>query len=694
MNRLLVEIGTEEIPAGYIQPALKSFASILLKKMDDARIQHGDIKTYGTPRRLAVIVTDVAPKQLSLSTEMMGPPERIGLDASGKLTVAAQKFAEKTGVPAAQLKVKETEKGRYFYAVKTERGAASKNVFKEMLPDVILSLPFPKSMRWADLTISFARPIHTIAALLGTDVIPFRVGNISSGRNTFGHRFMKPGKIRLSSPDNYLNALSDAWVLADTCKRKETLEMQMTEAVTRISGQVIPDDELLETVAHLIEYPAAIVGRFDEAFLELPNEILITAMREHQKYFAVVDAKDQLMPYFVAINNTQAKDMDLVTKGHERVLRARLSDAQFFVATDLKTSLDDKVEKLKSVLFQANLGSMLDKTNRVIKLADWLATAEKLKQAQLRSIARAAHLCKADLVSHAVIEFPKLQGVMGRVYALKQNEEIQTATAIEEHYRPTYSGGALPETLEGSVLSISDKMDSICGCFSAGLIPTGAADPYALRRQANGIILIALKNRFGFSLKAVIRESLTMFEHKKADDIEALSEKIVEFFKGRMAHLLEEENISKDAVAAVLAVSTDTIGGVWEKARSLQKLKSAPDFEILATAFKRVVNIIRKADTSETAAQTVEPALFEHESERALLEQFRTAQQNVLGHIHSGQIDQAFGDIALMREPVDRFFDDVMVMAEDAGIRKNRLALLGQIAGLFDLLADFSKIST
>jgi glycyl-tRNA synthetase beta chain len=694
MNRLLVEIGTEEIPAGYIQPALNAFSAILVKKMADARIEHGDVKTFGTPRRLAIMISDVAPKQLSLSVEMMGPPERIGMDENGKLTVAAQKFAEKTGVPASQLKVRETEKGRYVYAVKTERGRASKKVLAEMLPEAILSVPFPKSMRWADLTIAFARPIHNIAALLGGEVIPFCVGNVRSSRNTFGHRFMKPGKIKLASPDDYLSRLSEAWVLADHDERVKILKNQMAQAVAAVNGRVIEDEELVETVSHLIEYPAAVIGRFDDAFLELPKEILITAMREHQKYFAVEDHQDQLMPYFVAINNTKARDMNLVTKGHERVLRARLSDARFFVATDLKTSLDDQVEKLKSVLFQAKLGSMHDKTCRIEQLSGWLAKAEGTADNQIQAIARAAYLCKADLVSHAVIEFPKLQGIMGRVYALKQNEATAAASAIEEHYRPTYAGGPLPETLEGAVLCIADKLDSICGCFSVGLIPTGAADPYALRRQANGIILVALKNRFSFSLSAMIRESLAMFGHPNDSDIALMTEKIVEFFKGRMASLLEAEGVSRDAVAAVLAISTDTIGGVWEKAHSLQKLKSAPDFPVLATAFKRVVNIIRKADTSETGAQTVQPSLFEHASEKALLEKFQAVQQTVLAHIKQGEIDRAFADIAAMRESVDRFFDDVMVMAEDVNIRKNRLALLGQIAGLFDLLADFSKIST
>lgn len=693
MNRLLVEIGTEEIPAGYIQPALKAFASLLALKLDDARIGHGDVRTFGTPRRLAVMVADVADRQLALSTEIMGPPERIGIDANGQLTVAAQKFAEKTGVSPATLKLRETDKGRYLYAIKTERGSASKGVLAALLPEVILSLPFPKSMRWADLTIAFARPIHSLAALLGSQVIAFSVGNVTSTRYTFGHRFMKPGKIKLTCADEYLPSLSSAFVLADRDGRVRELESQMAETVGRVNGRVIEDEELKDTVAHLIEYPAAIAGRFDDGFLELPREILITAMREHQKYFAVVDEKDRLMPYFVAINNTRASDMALVTRGHERVLRARLSDARFFYDADLKIPLDHQVEKLKSVLFQARLGSMFDKTLRVERLCGWLSTAEKLNADSLRDIARAARLCKADLVSHAVIEFPKLQGIMGRVYALKQQESASCAVAIEEHYRPTASGGRLPETVEGAVLGICDKMDSICGCFSVGLIPTGAADPYALRRQANGIILIALKHGFSFSLEALIRESLSMFEGLGVDDTLDLAAKILEFFKGRMAHLLEEDGISRDAVAAVLAVSTDTIGGVWRKARALQDLKSAPDFEILATAFKRVVNIIRKADSSDTGA-AVDESVFEHASETALFRRFEAVQQAVVSHIGEGRMDLAFADIAGMRESVDRFFDDVMVMAEDPRIRRNRLALLGRIAGLFDLLADFSKIST
>jgi glycyl-tRNA synthetase beta chain len=548
-------------------------------------------------------------------------------------------------------------------------------------------------MRWAALKIQFARPIHTIAALLGKDVVSFQVGDVKSGRNTFGHRFMAPKKIKLSSPDQYIERLFEASVIADISLRREQLVTQMNEAVARINGQVIPDDELVDTVTNLIEFPAAVVGRFDDEFLELPREILITAMRVHQKYFAVEDLSGNLMPYFVAVNNTKANDMDLVAKGHERVLRARLADAQFFFNTDLKNSLDEKKEKLKSVLFQADLGSMYDKTARIEKLAVFLSANQNLDAQQTAQIQRAAGLCKADLVSHAVVEFPKLQGIMGRVYALRQNEAENVGMAIEEHYQPTSAGARLPETIEGAVLSISDKIDSICGCFSINLIPTGASDPYALRRQANGIILIALKNNFSFSLNVLIEKSLQLFDQCNASETDLLTERIIDFLKGRMAHLLEAEGVSKDAVAAVLAVSNDNIPTIWKKAHALQRLKSEPDFEILAIAFKRVVNIIKKADSSETVSQSVKESLFEHESESDLYKSYKEINLLVGSHIDNGNIDKAFSEIASMRESVDRFFEDVMVMAEDMDIRRNRLALLGQISGLFERLADFSKIS-
>jgi len=694
MNRLLVEIGTEEIPAGYIHPALESFSSILQKKMADARIAHGEISTYGTPRRLTIVIEDVSRKQSPLSVEIMGPPERIGIDDKGNLSVPGIKFSEKIGVSPKQIKIKETEKGRYLYATKTDRGIVSKSLLKEILPETILSIHFPKTMRWADLKIQFTRPIHSIVALLGKDVISFLVGNIKSSRVTFGHRFMAPKKINLSSPDQYLEILSDAFVMADIRQRKDKLVSQMNKTVAQVSGHVIPDDELVDTVTNLVEYPAAVVGRFDDEFLDLPREILLTAMRVHQKYFGVVDGQGNLMPYFVAVNNTKANDLALVAKGHERVLRARLADAQFFFNADLKNSLDEKKKKLKSVLFQAELGSMYDKTSRLEKLVVYLSSIQNLDENQTSQVVKAAGLCKADLVSHVVVEFPKLQGVMGRVYADNQKESANVGVAIEEHYRPTFAGDHLPKTLEGSVLSIADKIDSICGCFSIGLIPTGASDPYALRRQANGIILIALENKFSLSIEGLVKEGLNLFGKNDPLEVDPVTNKILSFLKGRMAHLLESEEVSKDAVAAVLSVSNDNIPTIWKKAHALQLLKSEPDFEILAAAFKRVVNIIKKADSSEVDSQAVNESLFENDSESMLFNLYKDINRRVIDHIENGDINKAFSDIASMRESVDRFFDDVMVMAENLDVRKNRLALLGKISGLFALLADFSKIST
>ncbi len=699
MNRLLVEIGTEEIPAGYIQPALASFSSGLEKKLAECRITHGTLQTYGTPRRLTVVVDDVADKQTALAVEMTGPPARVALDQDGRPTVPGIRFAEKVGVPPSALKVVTTEKGEYVCAVKTERGLTTKAILRQMLPEVILGISFPKTMRWADQSIYFTRPIHSIAALLGKQVVSFFVGNVKSGRQTFGHRFMAPKKIRLSDPDPYLSLLAEAFVLADIKERQKVLVEQMERAVTAVGGQVIPDAELVDTVTHLVEYPAVAVGRFDEAFLCLPREILITAMRVHQKYFAVVDGKDNLLPYFVAVNNTRPRDMDLVVRGHERVLRARLADARFFVDADLKTTLDEKQKKLAAVLFQAELGSMAAKTDRIEAIARYLAGRLVLEDTRTRWILRAARLCKADLVSHAVVEFPKLQGIMGRVYALAQNEPEAVAAAIEEHYRPAWAGAPLPDSLEGAVVSIADKIDSICGCFAIGLIPTGASDPYGLRRQANGIVLTALARQFPFSLESLVDETLTLFPQAAAAtaDSAALAGNVTAFLKNRMAHLLEEEGIARDVVAAVLAVSRDNVTTIWEKARSLQQLKTQPDFDVLAIAFKRVVNIIKKADASETVTREVNPALFEHPSESLLFDTFKTISQKVRDHVDAGdagRIDQAFHEIASMREIVDRFFEDVMVMADDMAIRRNRLALLGQISGLFALLADFSRIST
>ncbi len=616
----------------------------------------------------------------------------MGFDENGMPTIAAKRFAEKVKVAVNSLTTIETEKGSYLCARRTEHGNDTRSILKGILPDLVLSIPFPKKMKWADLSIEFARPIHSILALFGDKVIPFVLGNIKSGGYIFGHSFMNPGRIRLSKPDEYVETLRLAHVLVDMEERKKQIVSSIDKVAMEQGGRVLQDDGLVDIVNHLVEYPAIVAGNFDKAFLGLPPEVLITAMREHQKYFAVIDEKNNLMPFFIAVNNTHAKDMALVARGHERVLRARLEDAQFFYRSDLEKSLEDLAEKLKGVLFQARLGSVYEKVVRVRELAESLADAAGFSPDVKKDVSRAAFLCKADLVSQIVIEFPKLQGVMGRVYAAAAGESDTAASAIEEHYRPAYSGGPLPKTDTAAVLSIADKIDTICGCFSIDLIPTGTADPYALRRQGIGVIQIMLDKGFSFSLSGMIVKSLELFEDGSARDIIEKKEMIYTFLQSRIANLLSEEGFSKDVIAAVIAVSADNMPNVWNRVRALEQLKTEPGFEQLAVVFKRVVNIIKKADHFET--KEVDEDLFQDECERVLFSAYNEVKKKVTDSLEKGFFDQAMLYIASLRDSVDAFFDGVLVMAEDIRIRNNRLALLKHIADLFGLFADFSKIST
>ena len=697
MEDILLEIGAEEIPAGYIEPALSAMESTLLKKLTEARIDHGTARVYGTPRRLAVTVESVAPKQQPLRAEILGPPENIGFDEQGQPTVAAQKFAEKVGLKVHRLKVKQTPKGRYLCARKAQRGLATRTLLKDMLPQVILATPFPKTMKWGSLNILYARPIFSILALYGRQIVSFKLGNIKSGRATRGHSFMNPAKLKVASPADYPAILEKAHVLASIETRRRLVEDQIAKAAADAGGSVLEDPELVDIVTNLVEYPAATVGKFDREFLDLPDEILITAMREHQKYFGVVGGDGKLLPCFIAVNNTIARDMELVASGHERVIRARLADAQFFFKSDVQVPMDQQVEKLKGVLFQARLGSMYQKVKRVQKLAETMAEsaqnmAAETPEAKLAAhVSRAALLSKADLVSQVVGEFPKLQGVMGRVYAAAAGEPGDVAHAIEEHYMPTRAGGDLPQTLTGAIVSIADKIDSICGCFSVGLAPTGVSDPYALRRQGIGVILIMLEKGLPFSLTRLIEKSLRLYGIEDLGIIEETGERIYDFLKNRMVRLLSDEGFSKDVTAAITAVTVDQVPDTWQRVGALERLKSEPDFEPLAAAYKRVVNIIRKAGA--VADASADQRLFEHQSEEALYTSLKGVEKSALDLLEAAEYGQALREIASLGDAVDRFFEDVLVMAENKAVRENRLALLGDIARLFDRFADFSKIS-
>jgi glycyl-tRNA synthetase beta chain len=690
MKTFLLEIGTEEIPAGYIDPALAALASTLSRKLDDARITHGPVRTFGTPRRLTVTVAEVAARQKPLTRDVLGPPRRAAYDAQGQPTVAAVKFAEKVGLPMERLGTTATAKGEYLSATVTDPGMATPALLASILPEIILGLPFPKSMRWGSLPIAFARPIHSLLALFGKTRVDIQLGGIRSGRASFGHRFVHPRRVPVPDPAAYVEALRAASVIVDIDERRSRIDAAAAQAASGVGGAVLADEELLGIVTHLVEYPAIAVGRFSEDFLELPPEVLITAMREHQKYFAVVNTAGRLLPYFIAVNNTPATDMAVVIRGHERVLRARLEDAKFFYRSDRDMPLERQAEKLKNVLFQAQLGSIHDKVSRVGRLARFVAEQAGGGPDLVRHAERAARLCKADLVSQMVGEFPKLQGIMGRVYARAQGEDEAVARAIEEHYRPTYSGGPLPESEAGAILAVADKLDTICGCFRAGLIPSGAADPYALRRQGIGLIQIMRSREWRFPLGGAVVRSLELYGGA-ADTPADTAARVQGFLEGRMASTLVEEGFAKDTVAAVLGVASDSIPAVWSRARALEALRKKPDFEPIAVSFKRVVNILRRAEGFTPAA--VAEGLFSHPSEGALLRAFREVESLVQADLGQGRYDDALARVATLRAPVDALFDDVMVMADDPAVRRNRLSLLALIAALFDAFADFSKLA-
>jgi len=691
MSTLLIEIGTEEIPAGYLIPALEAFKKNILLALDNFRIDHGNARTYGTPRRLALMVEDVADMQNAKTTTLSGPPERVGFDEKGNPTIAAEKFAAKAGIPLDKITVQETKKGRYLTAIVDEKCQSCVSILESILEKQILSIPFPKSMRWGDLSISFARPIISLVGLLGEEKLDFKIGNIKSVSYVFGHPFMHPGKYNVKSADAYINVLESAGIIPDIKKRKAVLTKAIEACAKEHDARILDDDELVNLVTNLVEYPFPVVGTFDDEFLEVPDEVLITAMREHQKYFALVDENNNLKPLFIAVNNTNPKDMQLVGRGHEKVLRARLSDAKFFYEVDCKSSLDEFTDKLKNVTFQEKLGSVYDKTIRTKEFVEYLAKKSSYDNKEILTgdVARAAQICKADLVSQVVIEFTKLQGIIGRVYAQKTSEKEAVALAIEQHYRPVYSGGQLPDNPTSCLLAIADKLDTICGCFSVDLIPTGGADPYALRRQGIGIIQIMLQENMKVSLTDMIEKGLEAYINKETDR-QKTAIKIKVFLKNRMVNILTDRGFSKEAVNSALWASFDNVPDVVLRVKALDSFRKEPDFEPLSITFKRLENILKKVKDLKGVA--VDETLFKDPSEKGLFNAAKSVSLLVDDLIKKGDYDTALLHIAGLRPAVDTFFVDVMVMSENTKLRQNRIALLSFVSALFKNIADFSMI--
>lgn len=691
MSDFLFEIGTEELPAAYIAPALEEMVSFFEKNLEEKRIEFGEIKKYSTPRRLAVIISDLGAGQKEASTKVMGPPEKVGFK-DGKPTVPAEKFAEKVGISIDEITIEETDKGRYLCGIKVEETLPTTEILKDLLPVLVKKIHFPKSMRWADHDISFARPLKGFIALYGEELIDFKVEGIKSSKTTTGHRFHSTGGVEISSPCEYVEKLEKAYIICDLEKRKSLIREDIKKAAEKCGGKIYEDESLLDEVTNLVEYPVVLTGKFDDKFINLPDVVLYTAMKKHQKYFAVLNNNEEMMPFFITVSNIIPKDESVVVNGNERVLRARLSDADFFFEVDSKAEFSEWNKSLESVMFQAKLGSIKEKVDRIKENAGFISDKLGLDENTKKEIIETAGLCKADLVSNMVDEFASLQGIMGRIYSKNKGASENVSKGIEEHYMPVGAGAALPSTETGAVVSISDKIDSICGCFSIGLSPTGASDPYALRRQCIGIIQILREKRANLSLDELIKSALAQFKEHMTKDESEIFEEIKEFFAVRMEQLLVDEGFQRDLVGAVISAGSDVVPYVWERVEAITELKNknADDFQSLAKGFKRVGNILKKADASnlETSA-----SLFDNEDEKALYEKLNTIKEIVAKHIESGSTREALFEVASIRGEVDSFFDNVMVMVDDEKIKNNRIALLSEVAGVFGQFADFSRIS-
>ncbi|HBA87083.1 MAG TPA: glycine--tRNA ligase subunit beta [Geobacter sp.] len=682
---LFLEIGCEEIPAGFVPKAMADMEALMKRELESARIEYGEIVTLGTPRRLVLAVKGVAGRQPDAELTAMGPAKSVAYDADGNPTKAAQGFARGQGIDVAKLKLVMTEKGEYLAAVKSEVGRDTAELLPEILPRLIGAIPFKKSMRWADFEVRFARPIHWIVALFDGVVVPFSFGNIDSGSVSRGHRFMANTTFPVRDLAHYLEECERHFVIPDPEKRKEIIRGEIERVAKQAKGNVLPDESLLEQVSFLVEYPSAVHGTFSPDFLVVPREVLITSMREHQRYFSLVDDEGKLLPGFITINNTLTEDPQVVVKGNERVLRARLSDARFFFDEDHKVRLENRVEALKSVVYQARLGTSYEKMERFRELGRGLA--KRHNAAVTEQTARAATLCKADLVTGMVGEFPEVQGIMGREYALHDGEDAQVANAIAEHYLPTQAGGELPSSDIGAFVSLADKMDTICGCFSVGLIPTGSADPYALRRCALGIINIILDKGYREPISGFIEASLNLLSAKATRPLDEVQKDVLEFFRGRFVNLMADRYPS-DVVDAVASVSFDDLVEAAAKIAALAEFRNRDDFGPLAVAFKRVCNIVKEGVDTPVSAE-----LFQDPAEGGLYQSLQQSAGKVEGALSGADYLAALTEIATLKPAVDLFFDKVMVMAEDERVRTNRLALLTSIARLFGRLADFSRLS-
>ncbi|MCR8746601.1 glycine--tRNA ligase subunit beta [Romboutsia lituseburensis] len=683
-NYLLFEVGVEELPSRFVESTLGQIKSNLTKLFKENRINFNDIKTYGTPRRLTFVVEGISDKQSDLEEEVKGPSKKIAIDAEGNFTKPALGFMKSKGLKEEDVVFKTVGKDEYIFGTIRQAGCDTSKVLKTILPEAVKSVVFPKAMRWGGKNMKFARPIRWMVILLNDNVLEVDLEGIVSSNVTKGHRFLGQSEFEVTSLEDYFAKLEENYVILDQVKRKEIIKNQCIEVAKSLGGEIEFDEDLLEEVTHLVEYPTAFYGEFDADYAKLPKEVVTTPMQQHQRYFPVL--KDgKLLPNFIAVRNGDDYKIENVKKGNEKVLEARLADALFFYKEDTKKSLESYIEKLKSVVFQAKLGTVYDKTLRIEKLSTDILNLLGLSN-ENEDTKRAAKLCKADLVTGMVFEFTELQGVMGREYAKVSGENESVSEAIFEHYLPRFAGDILPKTNPGIALSIADKLDSIAGFFAIGIQPTGSQDPYALRRQALGIINIIMDSKIDVSLKSLIElalENYTNIEFNK----EEVTAQMMEFFKERIKNLFRELGIRYDVIDAVLSSNIDDISDMNLRAIELNNWLQKDELVEMLTAFNRVSTLAQKAISSD-----VSESLLKEDAEVKLYNEFKVIKEKVNELLNEKKYSESLDCFASLRPSIDAMFDSVMVMDKDEAIKNNRLGLLKQIYDTMLSICDLSKI--
>jgi glycyl-tRNA synthetase beta chain len=682
---LLIELGTEELPPKALKKLIQAFEAGIKQGLDKAELSFDAIRSYAAPRRMAVVVDGLAIRQQDRVVERRGPAIAAAFDDEGNPTKALQGFARSCGATVDDLEKLETDKGTWLAFKQEQKGSETASLLVDILQQSLNDLPIPKRMRWGTLPGEFVRPVHWLVLLFGDDVIPAELLGVSSGRESRGHRFHHPAKIRIDSAQSYVPQLqTEGHVVVDMAARRAAIHGQVLELATQLGGQAVLNEELLDEVTGLVEWPVALSGSFDKRFLELPAEALISSMEEHQKYFAVRDQAGELLPYFITICNIESRDPAQVIAGNERVILPRLSDAAFFWATDRKRPLADRQAQLKTIVFQNKLGTVFDKSARVAKLAAVIAS-EIGGDAALAE--RAALLAKCDLVTEMVGEFPDLQGIMGRYYARLDGEHNEVAEALDEQYLPRFSGDKLPQTKTGQAVSLAEKLDTLVGLFGIGQPPTGVKDPFALRRAALGALRVVIENKLDVDLVSLLEQAQQGFDGTLTE--QDVTSQVMRYLFERLRGYASDQGFKTDVFESVLAVQPSRPLDFMARLYAVAEFRQLEQAEALAAGNKRISNILRKNDAEGDVA-TIDATLLVEPAEQALAEKLDTVSSAIAPLLIQADYAGVLNILAEMRDTVDGFFEQVMVMADDLAVRNNRLALLNQTRALFLGVADIS----